>query len=359
VTVPLGADLSVDIVVNNHNYSQFVADAIESALAQSHPKTNVLVVDDGSTDRSREIIGRYGDRATVILKEQGGQASAINAGLEHSQGDVVMFLDADDRLEPEAAARVATAFAADESVVKVQFRTRVLAADGRPTGVVKPDPHLPMPQGDMRRAELDRPYDIVWMATSANAFRARDLRRILPIPEAVYPKTGADWYLVHLAALLGPVASLPDPLGGYRVHGDNSYEPSEPVLDLAHTRQAIGYAQATSPELLRLAAELGLPRPGKILSIADLAARITSLRLQPDRHPVAADGRLSLVADSIRGLARRDDVNLPMKLLMAGWFGAMAVLPRSLARPLAELFLFPARRSAVNALLGRLHRKDD
>ena len=96
----------------------------------------------------------------------------------------------------------------------------VVDAAGRPTGAVKPHPHLPMPSGDMRAAELAYPFDIPWAATSANAFRTGLLRRILPIPEAEYPVSGADWYLVHLTALLGPVVSpqrdpgvLPRPRG--------------------------------------------------------------------------------------------------------------------------------------------------
>ena len=60
-------------------------------------------------------------------------------------------------------------------------------AEGRPTGEIKPAPHLPMPSGDLREAELAYPYDLVWMATSANAFRAEALRRILPDPRELLP----------------------------------------------------------------------------------------------------------------------------------------------------------------------------
>ena len=131
-------DLTVDIVIDNYNYGAYLAEAIESACRQTHPHVNVIVVDDGSTDDSRQILSEYEDRVSVVLKENGGQASALNAGMALCEGDVVMFLDADDVLRPEAAAHVAAAFAADESVVKAQFRMDVIDADGKPTGAIKP-----------------------------------------------------------------------------------------------------------------------------------------------------------------------------------------------------------------------------
>lgn len=353
---PRASDLVVDIVINNHNYGSFLEEAIESACAQTHERVNVLAVDDGSTDDSRQILARYGDRIGLILQEQGGQASAINAGMARCEGDVVMFLDADDVLRPEAAARVAAAFAADDGIVKVQFRMETIDIEGRPTGEIKPAPHLPSPNGDMRAAELAYPYDLVWMATSANAFRADAVRRILPIPEREYPQTGADWYLVHLTALLGRVVSLDLVGAGYRVHGANSYEPAESQIDLEHLHQAIRFADSTSRELLRLAKRLAMPHPERILSIADLANRMASLRLEPARHPLPGDGRLGLLADAVRAARRRQGISVAMKAAFLAWFAAMTVVPRGLALRLAELFAFPERRRALNGLLGRLQR---
>jgi hypothetical protein len=345
---------TIDVVINNHNYADFLEVAIESARGQTYGRVKVIVVDDGSSDRSREILAGQDEDVEVVLKENGGQASALNAGMAESKGDVVIFLDADDVLRPDAAARVAEAFAADERVGKVQFRMETIDAEGRSTGEIKPAPHLPMPSGDLREAELAYPYDLVWMATSANAFRAQVLRRILPIPESAYPVTGADWYLVHLSALLGHVTSLDTVGAGYRVHGRNSYELDDAAIDLPHLRQAIEFAETTSHELLRLAAELEMSRPDRILSIADLANRMTLLRLNPGQHPIATDRRWSLLRDAIGACRRRDNASLPMKALFVVWFAAMAIAPPRLAQPLAELFMFPSRRRRLSRLLGRL-----
>ena len=342
-------------MIDNYNYGAYLAEAIESACRQTHRDVSVIVVDDGSTDDSRQILSEYEDRVSVVLKDNGGQASALNAGMASCQGDIVMFLDADDVLRPEAAARVAAAFAADERVVKTQFRMDVIDAEGKPTGAIKPPPHLPMPSGDLRQVELASPYDLTWLATSANAFRTGAVRRIFPIPEEDF-RICADWYLVHLSTLLGRVASLEEVGASYRLHGANNYEPQAPRLDLDHLRRTIGYAKATSPALLQLARELGLPHPARILSIADLANRMISLRLDPARHPVPSDTPTGLLADAVQAARRRSIASLPIKLAFVLWFAAMAVVPRPAARPLAEVFLFPERRSRLNPLLGRQQR---
>jgi hypothetical protein len=347
---------AVDVVINNHNYADFLADAIESARAQTLDGVSVIVVDDGSTDNSRKVIERHSSEIdSVVLKDNGGQASALNAGMEHCQGDVVIFLDADDVLHPGAAAQVARAFSADTGLVKVQYRMDMIDASGRPTGVVKPGPYLPRPGGDLREAELAYPFDLVWMATSGNAFSSEAVRRILPIPEDDY-RIGADWYLVHLTTLLGRVASLDEIGASYRIHGANRYEPQEPQLDLAQIRKSIKLADVTASMLLRLADELRQAHPERILSIADLANRLISLKLEPELHPIREDRLRSLVADAARAARRRSNVSPTMKLLFVGWFVSMAIAPRRVAEALATSFRFPQRRTALNRMLGRLQR---
>ena len=102
--------MRVSIVIDNYNSEAFVAQAIESALAQTHADLEVLVVDDGSTDRSAEVIRRYRDRVRVVEKPNGGQGSAYNRGFADSSGELVIFLDGDDWLYPQAAQAVAEAW---------------------------------------------------------------------------------------------------------------------------------------------------------------------------------------------------------------------------------------------------------
>jgi glycosyltransferase involved in cell wall biosynthesis len=354
---PPGDLLAVDVVVTNHNYGRFVGAAVESACAQTHPRVNVVVVDDGSSDESRQVLRQFEGRVELVLKDRGGQASALNAGFERCGGDVLLVLDADDVLRPQAASRVAAAFAARPQLSKVQFPMAIIDAAGVPTGARKPGGHLRAPTGDQRRAELSFPFDLPWLPGGGTAFRGEALRRILPIPEADYPRAGADWYLVHLMALLGEAALLDEVCAEYRVHGANAYELDRDELNLDHVRESILFAAATTRSLEGLADDLGLDRPARILSFADLANRLVSLKLQPQEHPVSGDSPGRLLAAAFRAVGRRFDVSMAMKALLIGWFTVEAISPSRLARPLAELFLFPSRRSSINHLLGRLQRR--
>ncbi len=75
----------VTIIVNDYNYGQFVEQAIASALAQDYSRTEVLVVDDGSTDNSRQVISKFGGAIERIFKPNQGQASTFNAGFQASR----------------------------------------------------------------------------------------------------------------------------------------------------------------------------------------------------------------------------------------------------------------------------------
>lgn len=358
LSAPAGAGLAVDVVITNHNYGRFLGEALESACAQTHPAVRVIAVDDGSTDDSAEVLEGFSERVEVIHKERGGQASALNAGFERCAGDLVLLLDADDRLHEGAAAALAAAFAADPELAKVQFRMDVVDAAGRATGETRPAGSFEPPTGDLRRAELAFPFDLPWLPGGGTGFRRGPLDRILPIPEADFPRWGADWYLVHLTALLGPAGALEESLADYRVHGANGYEQDRPELDLDHVRDSVRYGRATARALEGLADELGIARPARVLSTADLANRMISLRLDPGSHPIAGEGRGELLGDAFRALRRRFDVAWPTKAMLGGWFLAMAAAPRALARPLATGFLFPERRAWLNRVIERSRKME-
>ncbi len=357
MTSVTGAEISsVDIVIDNYNYARFLGQAIDSALDQAHPPAHVIVVDDGSTDESRDVIASYGDRITSVLAAHRGQASALNEGFRRATSDLIIFLDADDVLLPDVVERVIAAARRDVSVAKIQYPMEVIDERGELTTARKPPPYLALPSGDLRHQELIMPFDMTWMSTSGNAFPRWVLEALLPIPEVQFARC-ADWYLQHLTPLFGPVVSLDDVGARYRIHGANSYQLPSDHLDLDHVRQAVRYALVTKPEIERVADSLGLARPREILSVADLANRLISKKLDPDRHPVSADTIAGLVSKGVTAAARRFDVLAPLRLGLAAWFVLMAAAPRPLARALAEAFSFPERRAVLNPLLGRLHRR--
>jgi glycosyltransferase involved in cell wall biosynthesis len=216
------------VIINNYNYAAFLREAIDSVLRQTYDRTEIIVVDDGSTDNSREIIASYGDRLISILKQNGGQSSAFNAGFERSRGDIVIFLDADDMLLPQTAERMAQLFQARPGTAKIQYRLAVIDARGRQVGMLKPPRHVPMPSGDLRQRVIRNFDDLPWQSTSGNAFAAQALRRIFPVPEQAYPPpTGADYYVANVISLFGTVLALDEVGGYYRMHGSNNHHDSE------------------------------------------------------------------------------------------------------------------------------------
>ena len=86
--VPARFDPCVSIIINNYNYGRFLHSAIDSAIKQIYAHTELIVVDDGSTDDSRDIISSYGSKITPVFKPNGGQASALNAGFAVCRGDM-------------------------------------------------------------------------------------------------------------------------------------------------------------------------------------------------------------------------------------------------------------------------------
>ena len=85
------ADALISILINNYNYAEFLREAIDSTLCQSYPRVEIIVVDDGSTDGSRNLISSYGSEVTAVFKKNGGQASAFNAGVAASRGTFFAF----------------------------------------------------------------------------------------------------------------------------------------------------------------------------------------------------------------------------------------------------------------------------
>ncbi len=210
---------SVSIIISNYNYGRFLEQAIESALDQTYPQTEVIVVDDGSTDNSREVLARYAGRVRVVLKENAGQASAFNEGFRASRGDAVVLLDADDLLLPTALEKAVGLFSRGDTA-KVHWPLRVVDERGKGTGEICPD-WGPVAEGDLRDAVLRRGADgYVWPPTSGNCWSRAFLERVTPLPEAgnsIWP----DFYLATLAPLYGLVHRLPEPQGLYRLHGAN------------------------------------------------------------------------------------------------------------------------------------------
>ncbi len=89
---------AVTVLIDTYNHERYIEEAIASVLEQDFPRAEmeILVVDDGSTDRTPEIVRKFTPDVRLIQKTNGGQASAFNTGIPEAQGDIVAFLDGDD-----------------------------------------------------------------------------------------------------------------------------------------------------------------------------------------------------------------------------------------------------------------------
>ena len=238
VTSPL-----VSVVVTNHDYGRYLGDAVESALAQTHEAVEVVVVDDGSTDDSRDVLRSFGSRVRALFQDCSGQAAAASAGFAACNGDVVLFLDADDVLLPSAAERAARVLDVD-GAVKVHWPLQTIDASGRPLG--GRFPLDPLPAGDLRPWLLEQgPGAVPFPPTSGNAWTRAYLSRVLPVPPGRY-RFGLDTYLAALAPLYGLVDADPESHGLYRLHPDSGWSAlrfrDRLDLDLAQdevTRQSV------------------------------------------------------------------------------------------------------------------------
>ena len=121
----------VSVVIPCYNQAHFLGEAIESVMAQSHPRFEVIVVDDGSTDNTAKVAKRYPGVRCVRQNNQ-GLAAARNSGIRESKGSYIVFLDADDRLLPEALEAGLECFEAHPECAFVAGRCRRITSDGTP-----------------------------------------------------------------------------------------------------------------------------------------------------------------------------------------------------------------------------------
>ena len=232
----------VSIVIPNYNYGQFLPAAIESALGQTYPEVEVIVVDDGSTDDSRKVISSFEPKVASLFKENGGQDSAINAGFGLTRGDIIVFVDADDALLPTAVQEAVERFDRNGGVVsRVSWPILEVDEQGQETGKVIPDE--PLPEGDLLSevARWGPSSPATAPNTTASAFARPFLESVMPLPELGVKSGSADACLTMLAPLYGEIRAIQSPQGVYRHHESNSYwgrtiERLEPTL-WAYERQ--------------------------------------------------------------------------------------------------------------------------
>lgn len=330
----------VSIIISNYNYGRFLTDAIGSALAQTYPLTEVIVVDDGSTDNSREILSAYADRVMAIFKENGGHSSTLNEGFASSRGGIVIFLDSDDMLSPSAVSKVVAAWR--PGIAKVQYRLRVIDARGNPKEGLIPSARFTLPNGDLRASVLSR-GTYVTPFTSGNAYGRHMLEEIFPVPKEHYHVSG-DVYLIPLAAFYGDILSIDEVLGFYRIHGENMWshgriDPDRFVRNVLGERVREAYIRKAAADLnLKVSYAAGSVTPG--FSVQKLAAML----LKPECRQIIGESPGLVIYRGICSAWKEPGVS-PLKRLAATVFMlTIPLFPRRTASILFKWYLCPESR---------------
>jgi len=212
----------VTVLIDTYNHQFFINDAISSVLRQDFPssETEILVVDDGSTDDTSEVVRKFAPCVRLLRKINNGQASAFNMGIPESRGEIVAFLDGDDWWAPGKLTAVVEAFASNADVGLVGHGVTEVHPDGRQRTEAPREVsrfRISSPQA-AKTFRMQRGF----LGSSRMAYRREILSRIGPVPEVL--KFEADEYLFTLAGLFADVMILRESYTFYRVHGANLFQ---------------------------------------------------------------------------------------------------------------------------------------
>jgi len=318
------------VIVTCYDYGRYVQAAVASALAQSYPNVEVVAVNDGSRDDSLEVLSRFGSRIKLIDQPNQGSIAAYNRGFAESTGDVIVLLDADDLLEPDALASVAAVWS--DELAKVQWDLRIIDAQGRDLG--------------RKFCNFDQSYDAArvresfrrtgtyrWPVSVGNAYSRWFADTVFPLSA----QHGPDGALNTVAPIYGDVATIARPLASYRVHGMNLW--SNTGSDLQRLPERIRQRTAEVALMQQHARRRGVSLPEESAldhEIAFVNYRLMATTLGLDYEGAGNDSRARLLQQAFRVL-RQERYPARLSLAHAAWFSALALAPRGPAQRLMRL----------------------
>jgi hypothetical protein len=290
---------------------------LEQDLAKS--EREIVVVDDGSVDRTLKIVKKFEPDVRLIRKNNGGQASAFNVGIPECRGEIIAFLDGDDSWVPGKLKTVTDVFAADAAVGLVGHAIVEVLSDGSRRAVA-PQKNERLRLDSLAAARVFR-LRKTYLGTSRMAMRSEFAKRILPVPEELVIE--ADEYLFTIAAVLSDAVILKDALTNYHIHGGNLYVSAGKSSGGQRRKQKVMEALANS---LRSA----LPAAGATPDVTDCLVEI--VQAEADQLRLMLDGGSpwetvrteQKIYDVLHG-----DAKLPQRMFrMATMAPAMLLPPR-------------------------------
>jgi len=284
----------VSFIIPTHNYGRYVVEAVESALAQTYRNFEIIVVDDGSTDNTRQLLEPLRDRLQYIWRPQGGPSAARNSGIRASRGELIAFLDADDRWLPDKTRLQVSYLFEHPGIGLVSTRTSLMDEAGRSSSrrEAPRDPVLELPAGKAFR-DLFRQTN--YIATSTVILRRECLETVGVFDESLSRVEDKNLWL-RLGRCFG-IARLPQRLALHRHHQSNLALDRDPMRRAAFAnldRICALYpdaARARNRESVRLFLKFGLQDiyEGRLQGArSNLAAAIRLRPFVPAVYPLLA-----------------------------------------------------------------------
>ena len=174
-----GGVVPVSVLIGAFNAAPYLGEAIDSILNQSQPRIELVVVDDGSEDGTAEVAKSYGDSLVYVRQENSGEGAARNTAVRNAHGEILAFMDADDRSVPD---RLALQLAVLESDPELD------AVFGHVREFISPE------LTDEQRARLSGPRETSpWITVSAMMVRREAFARVGPFSESLLIGANLDW----------------------------------------------------------------------------------------------------------------------------------------------------------------------
>ncbi len=240
----LGTDPLVSVLLSSYNYEVYIKEAIQSVLDQTYQNFELIICDDGSTDNSCAVINTFltDRRIKFIPKENGGQASALNAAYEMAKGEIICLIDSDDVFCSQKLEQVVAAFVGALQCGLCIHKVRLVSGELKP---ISPPFPMSLESGWIGpRALEESAYSQRIPPTVGHSFRRAVATHLFPMP--VQFRTSPDAFLVRAAFFITNIVSIDDVLALYRVHGANilgMYNPSAEAAKIV-IDNALKYTQA-------------------------------------------------------------------------------------------------------------------
>lgn len=284
--------MKVSVIISNYNYGQYLPAAIASVLAQAYQNFEIIVVDDGSTDNSREVIKQLSEQSSgkikFIFQRNQGQGAAFNTAFEVASGEVIAFLDADDIWLPNKLQQVVDAFSTTTDTVGIMHLLNLIDANGHTIGDTISGW---IPNEDLADIILKTGNAWNYPPTSGLTYRRSVLEKVFPI-DPIKWRLCADGCLVYCTAFLGKVVGLEEVLASYRIHGSNNH--ADDSITVENQLRSQGGVEMTNQYLNEFLERIQYPARVNLLNNLSYRRSRYYLQRQRDWSEVIAISKLIL-----------------------------------------------------------------